>query len=127
MSEDGELLAERRGHVGVVTTLIPRAGFDPLHTIAFVCGPEIMMRFAALLTISTLLAAAPAAASTAAAEPSSESLESSAMVMSSVNEATRARAGVRTTTRSACTRPWVTTARRTARRRAGWSGSARSS
>ncbi len=35
-----------RGNVGVVTTLIPRAGFDPLHSIAFVCGPEVMMRFA---------------------------------------------------------------------------------
>jgi NAD(P)H-flavin reductase len=34
-----------RGHVGVVTTLIPRASFDPAHSIAFVCGPEIMMRF----------------------------------------------------------------------------------
>jgi NAD(P)H-flavin reductase len=34
------------GHVGVVTTLIPRAEFDPLHAIAFVCGPEVMMRFA---------------------------------------------------------------------------------
>jgi len=34
------------GHVGVVTTLIPRADFDPLHTIALVCGPEVMMRFA---------------------------------------------------------------------------------
>jgi len=34
------------GHVGVVTTLIPRAGFDPLHAIALVCGPEVMMRFA---------------------------------------------------------------------------------
>ncbi len=34
------------GHVGVVTTLIPRADFDPLNTIALVCGPEIMMRFA---------------------------------------------------------------------------------
>jgi NAD(P)H-flavin reductase len=33
------------GHVGVVTTLIPRAGFDPTRTIALVCGPEIMMRF----------------------------------------------------------------------------------
>lgn len=38
--------SEWRGHVGVVTTLIPRAAFDPLHTIAFVCGPEVMMRFA---------------------------------------------------------------------------------
>lgn len=34
------------GHVGVVTTLIPRAAFDPLHATALVCGPEIMMRFA---------------------------------------------------------------------------------
>ncbi len=30
----------------MVTTLITRAAFDPLHAIAFVCGPEIMMRFA---------------------------------------------------------------------------------
>ena len=34
-----------RGSVGVVTTLIPRAPFDPLNTIAFLCGPEVMMRF----------------------------------------------------------------------------------
>jgi NAD(P)H-flavin reductase len=34
-----------RGNVGVVTTLIPRASFDPTSTIAMVCGPEIMMRF----------------------------------------------------------------------------------
>jgi NAD(P)H-flavin reductase len=34
-----------RGNVGVVTTLIPKAPFDPLNTHAFVCGPEIMMRF----------------------------------------------------------------------------------
>jgi NAD(P)H-flavin reductase len=33
------------GHVGVVTTLIPHATFDPLNTIALTCGPEIMMRF----------------------------------------------------------------------------------
>jgi NAD(P)H-flavin reductase len=39
--------ADWRGHVGVVTTLIPRADFDAAHTVAFVCGPEIMMRFAA--------------------------------------------------------------------------------
>jgi NAD(P)H-flavin reductase len=37
-----------RGHVGVVTKLIPHALFDAEHTVAFVCGPEIMMRFAAL-------------------------------------------------------------------------------
>ncbi len=35
-----------RGDVGVVTHLVDRAGFDPLHTTAMVCGPEIMMRFA---------------------------------------------------------------------------------
>lgn len=35
-----------RGSVGVVTTLIPRAAFDPTHTIALICGPEVMMRFA---------------------------------------------------------------------------------
>lgn len=34
-----------RGAVGVVTNLIPRAGFDPAHTTAMVCGPEVMMRF----------------------------------------------------------------------------------
>ena len=36
-----------RGSVGVVTKLIPYAPFDPHNTIAFVCGPEIMMRFTA--------------------------------------------------------------------------------
>ena len=34
-----------RGNVGVVTTVIPRMRFDPAHTLALVCGPEIMMRF----------------------------------------------------------------------------------
>ena len=34
------------GH-GVVTTLYPQAGLAPHRTTAFVCGPEIMMRFAA--------------------------------------------------------------------------------
>jgi len=34
-----------RGNVGVVTTLIPKAPFDPRNTIAMVCGPEVMMRF----------------------------------------------------------------------------------
>jgi NAD(P)H-flavin reductase len=33
------------GNVGVVTTLIPKAQFDPNNTIAILCGPEIMMRF----------------------------------------------------------------------------------
>ncbi len=36
-----------RGRVGYVTQLIPRAGFDPARTAAFVCGPEIMMRASA--------------------------------------------------------------------------------
>lgn len=35
-----------RGHVGVVTRLISRAAFDPVSTVAMVCGPEVMMRFA---------------------------------------------------------------------------------
>lgn len=34
------------GKVGVVTKLIGRGGFDPQQTVALVCGPEIMMRFA---------------------------------------------------------------------------------
>lgn len=34
------------GRVGVVTKLLS-GGFDPLHTVALVCGPEVMMRFAA--------------------------------------------------------------------------------
>jgi NAD(P)H-flavin reductase len=34
-----------RGVVGVVTKLIARARFDPLHSVAFLCGPEVMMRF----------------------------------------------------------------------------------
>jgi|SRR5579883_713028 len=33
------------GIVGPVTTLIPRTTFDPLRTVAFIVGPEIMMRF----------------------------------------------------------------------------------
>jgi NAD(P)H-flavin reductase len=35
------------GNVGVVTTLVPRATFDPDNTVAYLCGPEIMMRFGA--------------------------------------------------------------------------------
>lgn len=35
-----------RGDVGVVTALLPRAPFEPGNTVAFVCGPEVMMRFA---------------------------------------------------------------------------------
>lgn len=37
--------ASWRGNVGVVTTLIPRVQVDPFHTVALVCGPEVMMRF----------------------------------------------------------------------------------
>lgn len=37
-----------RGRVGFVTQLIPRAGFDPSRAAAYVCGPEVMMRTAAL-------------------------------------------------------------------------------
>jgi NAD(P)H-flavin reductase len=36
-----------RGRVGVVTRLIPRAVFDPETAVAMMCGPEVMMRFAA--------------------------------------------------------------------------------
>jgi NAD(P)H-flavin reductase len=36
-----------RGRVGVVTKLIPPAPFDPENAVAFVVGPELMMRFAA--------------------------------------------------------------------------------
>jgi NAD(P)H-flavin reductase len=35
------------GPVGVVTKLIARAAFEPANTIAMMCGPEVMMRFAA--------------------------------------------------------------------------------
>jgi anaerobic sulfite reductase subunit B len=35
------------GRVGVVTTLVPDADFDPLRAVALVCGPEVMMRFTA--------------------------------------------------------------------------------
>ena len=33
------------GFVGVVTSLVPRAPFDPSQAVAMVCGPEIMMKF----------------------------------------------------------------------------------
>ncbi len=36
-----------RGNVGVVTKLIPRLGVDAANAMALVCGPEIMMRYAA--------------------------------------------------------------------------------
>ena len=37
--------SEWHGSVGVVTKLIANAPFDPERAVAFVCGPEIMMRF----------------------------------------------------------------------------------
>ena len=36
------------GNVGVVTSLIPKAPFDPQRAIAMVCGPEVMMRLTAI-------------------------------------------------------------------------------
>jgi NAD(P)H-flavin reductase len=49
---DAELTVDRAGpawrqHVGVVTQLVPSAQFDPSSALALVCGPEVMMRFAA--------------------------------------------------------------------------------
>jgi NAD(P)H-flavin reductase len=38
-----------RGHVGVVTALLPQASFDPSRTRALLCGPEVMMRRAAAM------------------------------------------------------------------------------
>ncbi|MGC1419466.1 MAG: FAD/NAD(P)-binding protein [Acidimicrobiales bacterium] len=35
------------GHVGLVTSLLGDAGFDPKNARALICGPEIMMRFTA--------------------------------------------------------------------------------
>jgi len=35
------------GEVGVVTTLIEPAGLAPDNSVAFVCGPDVMMRFTA--------------------------------------------------------------------------------
>jgi NAD(P)H-flavin reductase len=37
-----------RGNVGVVTSLVGRVPFDPAGTVALICGPEVMMRFAVL-------------------------------------------------------------------------------
>jgi len=36
-----------RGKVGVVPKLVADAPFDPASAVAFVCGPEVMMRYAA--------------------------------------------------------------------------------
>jgi NAD(P)H-flavin reductase len=37
--------SEWEGRVGLVTTLIPDAGFEGPRTAAMICGPEVMMRF----------------------------------------------------------------------------------
>jgi hypothetical protein len=34
------------GYVGVVTALLQRVKFDPAETVAMLCGPEVMMRYA---------------------------------------------------------------------------------
>src|SRR6266508_1835570 len=39
--------ASWRGNDGVVTEVLREAEFDPARTAAFVCGPEVMMRFSA--------------------------------------------------------------------------------
>ncbi|MGE3855112.1 MAG: FAD/NAD(P)-binding protein [Planctomycetota bacterium] len=37
-----------RGHVGLVTQRLAKQTFDPASTVSMMCGPEVMMRFAAL-------------------------------------------------------------------------------
>ena len=44
------------GHVGVITRLIPSIDVDRAHAIAMVCGPEVMMRFAAAALLQAGLA-----------------------------------------------------------------------
>jgi NAD(P)H-flavin reductase len=39
--------ADWTGRVGVVTSLFDEAVADPARTVAYTCGPEVMMRFAA--------------------------------------------------------------------------------
>jgi anaerobic sulfite reductase subunit B len=46
-----------RGHVGVVTELLRSRLPDPTTTTAFVCGPEVMMRFGAMALLDRGLAA----------------------------------------------------------------------
>lgn len=48
--EDGNMLEKEVGekiHTGLITELIRPLRTDPARTVAFICGPEIMMRFAA--------------------------------------------------------------------------------
>lgn len=49
-------LGDWRGHVGVVPKIIARARFDPVNTMALVCGPEVMMRFTVLELLNQGLA-----------------------------------------------------------------------
>ncbi len=39
---------EWQGAVGVVTRMVQRSPFDPSSAMAFICGPEVMIRYAAL-------------------------------------------------------------------------------
>ncbi|MFI5329875.1 MAG: FAD/NAD(P)-binding protein [Desulfobaccales bacterium] len=50
--------ADWQGSVGVVTTVIPRARFDPANTTALVCGPQLMMRYTVIELLSRGLAPA---------------------------------------------------------------------
>ena len=38
---------EWQGSVGVVTKMVQRSPFDPQSAMAFICGPEVMIRYAA--------------------------------------------------------------------------------
>ncbi len=46
-----------RGNVGLVTSILDRAAFDAESAVAFVCGPEVMMRFAVFDLLSRGLSA----------------------------------------------------------------------
>lgn len=39
-----DYLVARKGHVGVVTTLFPVSGIKPSQAVAFVCGPDLMIK-----------------------------------------------------------------------------------
>jgi len=41
-------MGDWRGNVGVVTTLFPKAEIDPARSVAFICGPELMIKFSIL-------------------------------------------------------------------------------
>lgn len=45
------------GQTGVVTKFIPHLGFDPARAVACVCGPEVMLRFAARTLVASGLPA----------------------------------------------------------------------